>query len=102
MAHIFNSKFLEMNRCAVQLRKLEMREQGSSSEMVGDHDFKHFLQSIHNFVPSDSLQCEEVGICKVGKIVSNTNGTSEPTTETAIAVHMREDAHEKTTTMMTT
>ena len=43
LAYIFNSKFLEMNRCAVQLRKLEMREQGSSSEMVGDHDFKHFL-----------------------------------------------------------
>ena len=35
-------------------------------------------------------------------MVSNTNGASEPTTETAIAVHMREDAHEKTTTMMTT
>ena len=45
---------------------------------------------------------EEVGIFKVGKIVSNTNGASEATTETAIAVHMREDAHEKTTTMMTT
>ena len=37
---------------------------------------------------------EDIGLCKVGKIVSNANGASEPDTET-ITVYMTEDAHEQ-------
>ena len=44
---------------------------------------------------------EEVGICKVGKIVSNTIGASEPTTETTTTVYMSKDAHEKMTLTIT-